>query len=121
MLGLGFWEIVVIGIIALIVIGPERLPEFAKSVARFLNEMKRTAADLKTVLDEEKDIFKDSIDQFQDIKKQIEAPMENKKKEVHENIVAKEKTESVPLTKSENHHEAENQNEHLHEHEGDKS
>jgi sec-independent protein translocase protein TatB len=73
MLGLGFWEIVIIGLIALVVIGPERLPEFAKSIAKFLNEMKRTASDLKTAFDDEKDIFKEDIDQIQKLKKDFQS------------------------------------------------
>lgn len=73
MLGLGFWEIVIIGLIALIVIGPERLPDFAKSVAKFLNEMKRTASELKSTFDDEKDIFKDNIDQLQKLKSDIQS------------------------------------------------
>ncbi len=73
MLGLGFWELVIIGLIALIVIGPERLPDFAKSVAKFLNEMKRTVTDLKSNFDDEKDIFKDNIDQLQKLKKELQA------------------------------------------------
>ncbi len=78
MLGLGFWELVIIGLIALIVIGPERLPEFAKSVAKFLNEMKRTASDLKSALDEEKDVFKDEIDRFQKLSQDLKNfPEEN--------------------------------------------
>lgn len=41
MFGLGFTEIVVLGLIALIFIGPEDLPKVARSVGRFLNEIKR--------------------------------------------------------------------------------
>lgn len=41
MLGLGFWELVVIGVIALIVLGPEDLPKAARTVARWLNALKR--------------------------------------------------------------------------------
>ncbi len=71
MLGLGFGEILIIGLIALLVVGPEQLPDLAKSVAKFLNEMKRTASDLKSALDQEKDIFKDDIDQFQKLSHDI--------------------------------------------------
>lgn len=42
MFNLGVWEIVVIGLIALIVVGPEKLPELARNVGRFINEVKRT-------------------------------------------------------------------------------
>ena len=73
MLGLGFWELVILGLIALIVIGPERLPDFAKGVARFLNDMRRTASDLKRTFDDEKDIFKENIDQLQKLKQDIQS------------------------------------------------
>lgn len=73
MLGLGFWEVVILGILALVVIGPEQLPDFAKSVAKFLNEIKRTTSDLKNAFEEEKDIFKENIDQLQQLKKDIES------------------------------------------------
>lgn len=81
MLGLGFWEVVIIGLIALVVIGPERLPDFAKSVAKFLNEMKRTASDLKTAFDDEKDIFKENIDQIQKLKSELHALPNSLKKD----------------------------------------
>jgi sec-independent protein translocase protein TatB len=73
MLGLGFWELVILGLIALIVIGPERLPDFAKGVAKFLNDMRRTASDLKRTFDDEKDIFKENIDQLQKLKNDIQS------------------------------------------------
>ena len=36
-----------VAIIALIVFGPQRLPEIARSVGRALNELKRQAADIR--------------------------------------------------------------------------
>lgn len=46
MFGLGFSELILIAIIALIFIGPKQLPEVAKTLARFLNELKRASDDL---------------------------------------------------------------------------
>ena len=86
MLGLGFWEIIIIGLVALIVVGPENLPDFAKSVARFLNELKRTASDLKKSIDEEKDIFKDDIDKFQELAEEIKRFPEDKSQQVNNPI-----------------------------------
>jgi sec-independent protein translocase protein TatB len=71
MLGLGFWEIVIIGLVGLIIVGPEKLPELAKSAAKFLNEMKRTASDFQNVINQEKDVFKDDIDQFQKLAQSV--------------------------------------------------
>jgi sec-independent protein translocase protein TatA len=43
MFGLGMQELLVILVIALIVVGPQKLPELAKSLGRGLAEFKRTA------------------------------------------------------------------------------
>lgn len=47
MFNLGFSEIVLLGIIALIFIGPQQLPEVARTIARFLNELKRASNDFQ--------------------------------------------------------------------------
>ena len=53
MFGIGLPELILIMGIALIVVGPERLPEMAKSIAKGVLELKKTAAALKQSLDEE--------------------------------------------------------------------
>lgn len=45
MLDIGFSELVLIGVIALIALGPKQLPEVARTVARFINDMKRTVGE----------------------------------------------------------------------------
>ena len=47
MFGLGFFEILVILAIALIVIGPEKLPELAQTLGRYMAELRRTADEFK--------------------------------------------------------------------------
>ncbi|UOF00446.1 Sec-independent protein translocase subunit TatA/TatB [Bdellovibrio reynosensis] len=46
-------EIIVLGVLALIVIGPKELPELARSIGRFLNELKRTTNVLQDELKEQ--------------------------------------------------------------------
>lgn len=53
MFGIGLPELILILGIALIVVGPEKLPELAKSLARGINELKKTATALKESVDEE--------------------------------------------------------------------
>jgi TatA/E family protein of Tat protein translocase len=52
-------ELLVIGALALIVFGPNRLPQIARSIGKAVNEFRRQAADLKSefdfALDEEDD------------------------------------------------------------------
>ncbi len=46
MFNLGFTELIVLGIIALVFIGPKQLPEVAKVAGRLINEWKRTTSEL---------------------------------------------------------------------------
>lgn len=43
MFGLGMSELILLGVLALILIGPKQLPEVARTLGRFLNDLKRTA------------------------------------------------------------------------------
>ncbi len=51
MFGIGFTEILVILVIALIAIGPEKLPEIAKALGRAFGEFKKATDDLKKSVD----------------------------------------------------------------------
>ncbi|KYG70826.1 hypothetical protein AZI85_02530 [Bdellovibrio bacteriovorus] len=42
MFGLGMSELIFLGVLALIVIGPKELPELARTLGRFINELKRS-------------------------------------------------------------------------------
>ena len=53
MFGIGFPEFILIMALALIVVGPEKLPDLAKSLAKQLLELKKTANALKDSLQEE--------------------------------------------------------------------
>ncbi|MCB0364267.1 MAG: twin-arginine translocase TatA/TatE family subunit [Bdellovibrionaceae bacterium] len=45
MFNMGFTELIVLGVFALIVIGPKQLPEVARVVGRMINEFKRATGD----------------------------------------------------------------------------
>ena len=51
MLGIGMQEIIIILVVALIVIGPKKLPDLAKALGRAMREFRRAADDLKDNLD----------------------------------------------------------------------
>lgn len=53
MFGIGLPEILVILVVALIVVGPSRLPELAKSLGKAFNEFKRMADDVKETIQDE--------------------------------------------------------------------
>ena len=56
MLDIGFSELVVIGVVALIVIGPERLPRVARTAGHLLGRFQRYVADVKADINREMDL-----------------------------------------------------------------
>ena len=47
MFGIGFWELILIFVIALIVFGPEKLPKIATSLGRAYYEFRKTFEEVK--------------------------------------------------------------------------
>lgn len=56
MFGIGLPEMIVILAVALVVVGPDKLPELARSLAKGVVELKRTMHQLKNSLTEEGDL-----------------------------------------------------------------
>lgn len=50
---IGFPEMLVILVVALIIFGPRKLPELGRSLGRSINEFKRASNELRTTLDDE--------------------------------------------------------------------
>ncbi|WP_242333937.1 MULTISPECIES: Sec-independent protein translocase protein TatB [Anaeromyxobacter] len=53
MFGLGFGEIVIIAILALLLLGPDRLPEAAKTLGKTLREVRKATDDIKDQIETE--------------------------------------------------------------------
>ncbi len=51
MFGIGGWEMLLIAVVALLVFGPKRLPELARSMGRGLAEFRRASSDLRRSFD----------------------------------------------------------------------
>ncbi len=59
MFGIGPTELIVILVIALLVLGPKKLPELAQSVGRALGEFRRATADITSELDDARSAIED--------------------------------------------------------------
>ena len=70
MFGIGVTELLIIGAIALVLIGPEKLPSALKSLGKFVTEMKRSVNEVKHSVEEEiNDLTKDNFQEIVEIKK----------------------------------------------------
>lgn len=71
MFGMGITEILLIAIVAVIALGPEKLPDAMVKIARLFNSVKKGLNDAKTTLDNELNI-KELKDEANKFKAQIE-------------------------------------------------
>jgi sec-independent protein translocase protein TatB len=102
MLGIGFWEMLVIAVLILVAVGPDRLPAMIKQVAKFYRQFRRTAEDLRasTGID---DLLRDEeLRELADFRKQKLALMAQPKPPIAKppvaTPVAGATPESIPAT-----------------------
>jgi len=55
MFDIGFWELVVIAVVALLVVGPERLPQLVRDLGRWLRAARRLVAEARAEIERELD------------------------------------------------------------------
>ena len=82
MFGIGLPELVVIMVVAVVVFGPDRLPEFARQAGRFMRSLRNLAQNAQTQLRDElgpeyADLKLTDLDPRQAIRKHILEAMED--------------------------------------------
>ena len=78
MLGLGIGEILLIAIVLLVVVGPERLPKFMRTAGRIYGQMRRTADEMRRALVLEAD-RQDAEDRYQKLQERRRTAAEARK------------------------------------------
>lgn len=61
MFGIGLPELILIMAVGLVVVGPDKLPELARSLAKGINELKKSMNSLKENIDKETEPWKETI------------------------------------------------------------
>ncbi|AHE51615.1 Sec-independent protein translocase protein tatB [Aeromonas hydrophila 4AK4] len=82
MFDIGFWELVVIGVVALVVLGPERLPVAIRTASHWIRLIRSTANSVKTELEQELKLQ----ELHNDLKKAEQLQMSNLSPELQESI-----------------------------------
>lgn len=72
MFDIGFSELMVIGVVALVVIGPERLPKVARTAGILMGRMQRYVSGVKADINREMEEF-DQIKELKNLRKDVEA------------------------------------------------
>lgn len=79
MFNVGFSELVVILVVALVVIGPERLPKVARTIGHLLGRAQRYASQVKA------DIYRDmALEELRDLRKKVHTETDAFQKSVHQ-------------------------------------
>jgi sec-independent protein translocase protein TatA len=102
MFGIGMPELVIIMVIALIVIGPQKLPDLAKSLGKGLAEFKKAADDFKQGIEAESKTFEEKEQQA----KLAEAKVETESVKAKQAEELKAKVETVAATEEPQVHAA---------------
>ena len=75
MFDIGFSELLVIGLVALIVIGPEKLPRVARTVGHLIGRLQRYVADVKSDINREVEL--EELRKMRDSVQEAAASLEN--------------------------------------------
>jgi len=103
MFGMGMPEVILILVVGLVVIGPKKLPELAKSLGKGIVEFKRATQDFRDTIDinDEVSEFRDTVDNIKtDLKEQLtdepkkKSPGQSKVSEVSETLETQQHSEA---------------------------
>jgi sec-independent protein translocase protein TatA len=58
--GIGIWEVLLIIVVVLIVLGPHRVPEIARKLGQIVRNIRRASTDFSTAVTRELDVTRDN-------------------------------------------------------------
>lgn len=90
MFDIGFWEMAFISVIALLVIGPERLPGVARAIGLWVGKARRMINDVKR--DFKKELDEAELNNLKELKDDIDSAARELKRTADEAVVETEKS-----------------------------
>ena len=109
MFNLGFSEIIIIGVLALLLIGPKQLPEVAKVLGRMMNEFKKATADLSGGLLEMKEDLKKPMQEGLGAIAEIQDAIHESKNKFRSQLLEDEHSVTIDLEEELKKHQEQNQ------------
>ena len=97
MFNLGFSEILIVGVLALLLIGPKQLPEVAKVLGRMMNEFKKATSDLSGGLLEMKEELKKPMQEGIGAIAEIQDAVYDSKEHIRSQLLEDEHSVTVDL------------------------
>jgi len=99
MFDISFTEMLVIGVIALVVIGPERLPKVARTIGHLVGRAQRYVSDVKTDIQREVELdeLRKLKDQMQDAAQSVKSSLENTETAMRQPLEAFEQSTMATL------------------------
>ena len=94
MFDISFTELLVIGVIALVVIGPERLPKVARTIGHLVGRAQRYVSDVKTDIQREVELdeLRKLKDQMQDAAQSVQSSLQNTETALRQPLAAFEQS-----------------------------
>jgi sec-independent protein translocase protein TatB len=92
MFDIGFSELIVIGLVALIVIGPERLPRVARTAGHLLGRLQRYVNDVKADINREV-----QLDELKRLQQEVENSAREMELTMHKEVSAVEESLGAPI------------------------
>lgn len=97
MFDVGFWELAIIGVVALVIVGPERLPGLARTAGLWVGKARRMVADVKRDIDRE--LKASEMSELSSIKKDLDKAGDEMRKVAEEAADASGLDETGPSLK----------------------
>jgi sec-independent protein translocase protein TatB len=83
MIDVGFWEVTMIGVLALIILGPERLPGVARTAGVWMGKARRMMNDIKS--DIKSELNEADLNELKNIRDDIQQAGDSFKSQIEEN------------------------------------